>query len=283
MLCVSSLSAGFSVGKIARKERVWGVYMAEMKAAEQRTVEEIIADLPQKVEYAKVKFRRMHRVADFPEGATVLDIGAAQGMFVVACEKLGYRGFGIEPWDEARNNAARLSEHLAMPVNVVSGFAEDIPFDDDTFDVVHANSVIEHVANLDNSLSEIFRVLKPGGVFWFNSASALCPIQNEISGFPLFGWYPNSLKIRIMNWAKDHRPELVGYTRAPAVHWFTPRKARRLLKSHGFSKVFDRWDLRRESEGGTIYKYLLRFIRRSIVAKTIADVMVPGCSFAAIK
>src|SRR5262249_48133121 len=162
------------------------------------------------------------------------------------------------------------------------GAAEDIPFDDEFFDIVHANSVIEHVADLDAALSEIFRVLKPGGVFWFSSGSSLCPRQNEISGFPLFGWYPNTLKLKIMHWTKEHKPELIGFTEFPAVNWFTPWKANRLLKNHGFRKVYDRWEIRGENEGGNIYKYMLKFIRVSRVTKFAADVLVLGCSYAAI-
>lgn len=41
---------------------------------------------------------------------------------------------------------------------------KNIPFDDETFDVVFSSHVLEHVPHIDELLSEIFRVLKPGGV-----------------------------------------------------------------------------------------------------------------------
>ncbi len=40
-----------------------------------------------------------------------------------------------------------------------------LPFDDDTFDVVHAGWVLHQVRDLDRALSEIRRVLRPGGTF----------------------------------------------------------------------------------------------------------------------
>lgn len=43
---------------------------------------------------------------------------------------------------------------------------QDIPYEDDTFDVVIANMMLYHVPNLDKGLSEARRVLKPGGVFY---------------------------------------------------------------------------------------------------------------------
>ena len=257
--------------------------MTERKAKEQWTIEAVIPELPKVTEHAGRKFRRLRRIADFPDDATVLDVGAAHGLFVAACNDLGYHAYGVEPWDEARANAQRLAEHLSSPIPLVEGVGEKIPFEDEFFDVVHSHSVIEHVADLDATFSECFRVLKPGGVFWFNTASSMCPIQDEIDGFPLFGWYPNALKLKIMNWATKKKPKLVGGTETPAIHWFTPWKARRLLLNHGFSKVYDRWQMRGEDEGGTLYKCLLKFARMNSLHKFTADVLVKGCSYAAIK
>ena len=257
--------------------------MKERKAQEQRAIEDLIPMVPREIKYVQAKLDRLRRVADFPDDASILDIGAAHGLFVAACQELGYRSCGIEPWDEARANALRLSEHLSVQLSIVKGIAEDMPFDNETFHVVHANSVLEHVVDLEASLSEVFRVLKPGGVFWFSTASSVCPFQEEISGFPLFGWYPHKLKLRIMYWAKEHKPELIGHTQFPAVHWFTPWYARRILTTHGARKVYDRWDIRGENEGGSVYRWMLKTIRMNRVSKLMADVLMPGCSYAAIK
>lgn len=42
---------------------------------------------------------------------------------------------------------------------------EKIPFEDNSFDFVYSKSVLEHVFNTDNFVSEALRVLKPGGCF----------------------------------------------------------------------------------------------------------------------
>jgi ubiquinone/menaquinone biosynthesis C-methylase UbiE len=252
-------------------------------ATEQRSVEEILEELAGEERWAEVIFSRLSGIVNLPHEANVLDVGAASGGFLVACRKLGYQCVGIEPWQEARLNASRLSERLNVPINIVDGMAEAIPYSENMFHVVHASSVMEHVEDLEGAFKEAYRVLKPGGVFWFNSASAMCPRQGEIRGIPFFGWYPDSLKFRIMNWVKDYKPHLVGHTRTPAINWFTPWKARALLRKHGFRQVYDRWDLRRDNEGGTAYRLALRAIRTSKLSKTLADVFVPACSYAAIK
>ncbi|MCU0638758.1 MAG: class I SAM-dependent methyltransferase [Candidatus Krumholzibacteria bacterium] len=257
--------------------------MKRMQAEETKSFESILAGLPGEYAMAEKRLRQLDRIVHLPPNAAILDVGAAQGEFLAACHRLGYRASGVEPWKEARETAARLAAHLSIPLDIREGRAESLPFGDGVFDVVHAVSVLEHVTDLEASVSEAFRVLKPGGVFWFNTASSLCPATSEIAGFPLFGWYPNGLKLRIMEWAKHNRPELIGYTEHPAIHWFTPRKARRLLKRHGFTRIYDRWDIGRANAKGGLRGLVLRTIALGWPTKFAADVLRRGCNYAAVK
>lgn len=255
----------------------------EHLAKERITLEASLLDLPARKRWASLVLSRLKRIAPIPAGARILDVGAGSGGGLVAFAQMGYRCEGIEPWGPARETAAELARKTNVSIRIVGGKAESMPFESRIFDVVHASSVIEHVVDLDAGLAEIYRVLKPGGVFWFSAASAMCPRQEEIKGFPFFGWYPNSLKLAIMNWAKDAKPHLVGFTRTPAVNWFTPGKARAVLKKHGFKKVYDRWELRGEDEIGVQYRPAFQLVRGSPVARALADMLVSGCSFAAVK
>ena len=86
-----------------------------------------------------------------------------------------------------------------------------------------------------------------------------------------------------MDWAKRNRPELIGYTETPAINWFTPGKAHRLLLRHGFRKVFDRWHMLAEDSNMGRYNLPLRVVRRSKFLKYVADVVFTGCLYAAVK
>ena len=65
-----------------------------------------------------------------------------------------------------------------------------LPYDDESFDVVCSNQVIEHLARTDNFVSEILRVLRPGG-YAVTSTENLASWHN-IAALAL-GWQPFSL------------------------------------------------------------------------------------------
>lgn len=257
--------------------------MSPRKAAiEKRSLETALGAREKYVEQARTVLARLANVSNVRPGATIVDIGAAQGLFVLACSELGYETVGVEPSAQAREIADHVAVSEGRRIRMIEGFAEAIPLEDGSVDVVHARSVIEHVVDAQRSFEDAFRILRPGGVFWFGTASSMSPWQNEIAGFPGFGWYPDPMKRRIMQWCNTNRPDLVGHG-IPAMHRFTPWKARRMLEKAGFSKVYDRWDLRLSDEGGRGYKLALRAIQTVPGIKLIADVLVPGCSYAAVK
>jgi SAM-dependent methyltransferase len=73
---------------------------------------------------------------------------------------------------------------------VVADLTNTFPFEDKSFDLVHANQVIEHISDIDHFLNEIHRVLRVGGV-------ALISTENGSSWHNIFaatmGWQIFSL------------------------------------------------------------------------------------------
>ena len=70
---------------------------------------------------------------------------------------------GSDMVDEARDFAASKGERA---IQFVLAEGEDLPFADQTFDVVCSYDVFEHVADLSVCLQECYRVLRPGGVLY---------------------------------------------------------------------------------------------------------------------
>jgi 2-polyprenyl-3-methyl-5-hydroxy-6-metoxy-1,4-benzoquinol methylase len=253
------------------------------QVTELRSFEDALASLAISEAYAGTLIARFRRIVPLEPGAGILDVGAAQGGLVIGLTKQGFRAVGLEPWDKAREMARRLAQHAGVTIEMVEGVGERIPLESGQFAAVLACYVMEHVHDAQATINEAYRVLRPGGVFWFSSVSSLCPRQSEISGFPVFGWYPDRLKRRILEWAKTKRPHLVGHTQTPAINWWTPRKARRMLRAAGFQQVYDRWDLRLPSESGRLSGAVLKIIRSCGLTKFVADVMFQNCAYAAVK
>jgi SAM-dependent methyltransferase len=213
-------------------------------ASESRSVDEALAHLEQvERRHLPVLLARLRRRLQIPDGARVLEIGAAQGTYLTALSRLGFQAQGVEPWEPAIETSAELSKRTGVQTDIAPGRGEQLPFEADTFDLVLAISVMEHVDDPMAVFREARRVLKPGGGFYFYTGSRLHPRQVEIAGFPLFPWYPTRVQRRIMRWAVEKRPHLVGHTQKPAVHWYTPWGTRRMLRKAGFSEAVERWDL----------------------------------------
>ncbi len=73
------------------------------------------------------------------------------------------RGLDIGCGPKKRPGFVGTDKHLCQAVDVLCNFeCGTLPFASSTFDVVYANHILEHIANLDSLLGEISRVMKPG-------------------------------------------------------------------------------------------------------------------------
>ena len=98
---------------------------------------------------------------------SILDVGCGVGHWGNALSKLlpaGYHITGIdmeEKWiEEAKKRSAHLKEQFEYKVSS----AEEIPYPDQSFDMVTCQTVLLHVPDAVHVLKEMYRVLKPGGL-----------------------------------------------------------------------------------------------------------------------
>ncbi len=102
----------------------------------------------------------------------VLEIGAGRGTLLSELRQRGVDAIGIEPNPSLAIDAIRREPPL--PVARMSG--DRLGFADAMFDLVLSFDVFEHIADSDAHLSEVHRVLRPGGIYalqtpnkWTNS------------------------------------------------------------------------------------------------------------------
>ena len=100
---------------------------------------------------------------------TVLDLGCAGGFMAEALAARGARVTGIDPAEQAIEAARAHAGAEGLSIRYDVGVGEDLPYDDGAFDAVVCVDVLEHVADLSKVLSEVARVLKPGGLFLYDT------------------------------------------------------------------------------------------------------------------
>jgi len=88
----------------------------------------------------------------------MLDLGCAYGATMIPFRDAGWDVHGIDP-EEA--SVVFAQETLKLPV--VYGFGEELPYDDDSFDLVISLGALEHVHDFDAAMRELNRTIKPGG------------------------------------------------------------------------------------------------------------------------
>ena len=102
-------------------------------------------------------------------GLRTLDIGCGGGFLAEEFAALGCHVTGIDPSpvsiDAARAHAANRGLHIDYQV----GSGEQLPAPDSAFDLAYCCDVLEHVSDLDRVISETARVLKPGGLYLFDT------------------------------------------------------------------------------------------------------------------
>ncbi len=143
------------------------------------------------------------KLVDFNE-KKILDLGCGEGVWLNAFTKFTDRSnvFGSE-YDKEQVDMLKTSADTPVPAeNIVNCAGEALTFQDDFFDIVFMNEVLEHVQDDVKTLSEAIRVIKPQGNVVFFTPNRGWPFEQHgmfLNGkyywgnIPLLPWMPKSI------------------------------------------------------------------------------------------
>ena len=154
---------------------------------------DMVRDLPEAVAASYCGVGNPFILGPIHEGEAILDIGCGAGVdSIIAARLVGPSG-SVTGIDLVPEMLARASENARLAgldnVTFQESSAEQLPFPDNSFDMVISNGVFNLVVDKVKALSEVFRVLKPGGRFL---------LADQV----LAGELPKETKTRMENWAR---------------------------------------------------------------------------------
>ena len=118
---------------------------------------------------------------EIPENSKFLDVGCGSGYAMqMAAEELNCECIGVDS-DPGAHGVGRYVKSLIKNENILKGFAEKLPLENSSFDVVFSSHVLEHVIDEQQSLREMKRVLKDEGLLIIGMPTATMSLINLFS------------------------------------------------------------------------------------------------------
>jgi SAM-dependent methyltransferase len=106
-------------------------------------------------------------------GLDILELGCGAAQWSISLAKLGARPVGLDFSSRQLEHARRAMSAAGVDFPLVGASAEDVPLDDETFDVVFCDHGAFNFADPRKLMPECSRLLRPGGLLAFNKVSPL--------------------------------------------------------------------------------------------------------------
>jgi ubiquinone/menaquinone biosynthesis C-methylase UbiE len=177
-------------------------------------------------------------------GRRVLDVGTGDGTYACAAAERGARVVAVDPSVDMLDAASRRARERALAIELREGSVQRLPFEDESFDVVVAVTVLCFVENPRLAVHEIVRVLAPGGRLVLGE---LHRASSWAAWRRIKGWFGSTAWTGVHFWTKrelvalvEHAGLLVEQVRG-AVHYppvgFAAKATRRLDPMLGRAQV----------------------------------------------
>ncbi len=109
----------------------------------------------------------------------LLDVGSGPGTITCDFTRLVAEVVALEPTADALALTQQEADRRGVTLTTQVGDVHKLPFDDNTFDVVHAHQVLQHIPDPVQALREMARITRPGGY-----------VAVRDSDYSAFAWQP---------------------------------------------------------------------------------------------
>lgn len=152
-----------------------------------------------------------------PQGKRALDVGCGGGLLAEEFAAMGCAVTGIDPSEASLAVARAHAAQAGLRIHYQRGYAGALPFADATFEIAWCCDVLEHLPDWGAALGEIARVLKPGGIFFYDTINrtlvSRMVVINMLQVWPATRIFPPNLHAWRM--------------------FITPKELRAALEQHG--------------------------------------------------
>lgn len=127
--------------------------------------------------------------------ARILDYGCGSGEVVIAGHDAGLDIYGTDIFYSGARSRTEAERSPLFGARILPMEPDRTPFPDAHFDLIANNQVLEHVEDLDGTLRELHRLLKPGGLLLSIFPSRDVFREGHI-GIPFAHWFPQGSRLR---------------------------------------------------------------------------------------
>ena len=104
-----------------------------------------------------------------PHAVRALDVGCGGGLLAEELAAMGFAVTGIDPSVRSLEIARTHAAQSGLRIEYRTGYGHDLQFENASFDVAFCCDMLEHVADWDAVIGEIARVLRSGGVLFYDT------------------------------------------------------------------------------------------------------------------
>lgn len=179
-----------------------------------------LGDYPPVGEMLTPAARLLVEAAGVRSGQSVLDVGTGSGSVAVVAAQAGAEVTGVDITDAWFEDAHSLARQAGVEISLQLGDAEDLPFEDESFDAVLSSFAAIFAPRHGVVADELVRVCRPGGTIGLNA------------------WTPEGKNNQMFSVLTEELPNPPDFVE-PSIEWGDPDHVRSLFAPHGLDLSFD--------------------------------------------